>query len=239
MVNSSTMNIDVREYLRINPISVHELTLSGDAKDCFLYFPANSDNTGYEVYTQRTVFWSLCKSIFQNIIIGNETDFSLNYDEITGTYDDPIINWGTVHMTDTQFKSWVRRHRCPGSSFQYVYEEFKEEFDNLVKNLYIAALKKLLQLRSGAKHEYPGSVEIQTANMKLSGWKLPDWTKYTELLWNDGEDEPDWDRIWRNWNETEQLYSNFSYGLGEIWCYDGSVATPDGIDYIEIDSQTL
>ena len=41
------MNIDVREYLRINPISVHELTLSGDGKDCFLYFP--EDGEGYEV----------------------------------------------------------------------------------------------------------------------------------------------------------------------------------------------
>ena len=38
MVNTSIMNIDVREYLRINPISVHELTLSGDMKDCFLLF---------------------------------------------------------------------------------------------------------------------------------------------------------------------------------------------------------
>lgn len=51
MVNSSTMNIDVREYLRINPISVHELTLSGDGKDCFLYFPKNDNGTGYDVYT--------------------------------------------------------------------------------------------------------------------------------------------------------------------------------------------
>ena len=39
MVNSLIMNIDIREYLRINPISVHKLTLSGDGKDCFLYFP--------------------------------------------------------------------------------------------------------------------------------------------------------------------------------------------------------
>ena len=37
MVNSSIMNIDVREYLRINPISVHELTLSEAERDCFLY----------------------------------------------------------------------------------------------------------------------------------------------------------------------------------------------------------
>ena len=49
MVNTYTMNIDVREYLRINPISVHELTLSGEGKDCFLLFPSDSD--GYEACT--------------------------------------------------------------------------------------------------------------------------------------------------------------------------------------------
>ena len=48
MVNSSTMNVDVREYLRINPISVHELTLSDSSSDCFLVFDQEG---GYEVMT--------------------------------------------------------------------------------------------------------------------------------------------------------------------------------------------
>jgi hypothetical protein len=43
------MNVDVREYLRINPISVHELTLSGDAKDCFLLFKEKVN--GYSIVT--------------------------------------------------------------------------------------------------------------------------------------------------------------------------------------------
>ena len=47
MVNSITMNIDVREYLRINPISVHELTLSDDDRDCFLFFPTSPSTRGY------------------------------------------------------------------------------------------------------------------------------------------------------------------------------------------------
>lgn len=41
------MNIDVREYLRINPISVHEATLSGNPTDCFLLF-WNGDPDGEE-----------------------------------------------------------------------------------------------------------------------------------------------------------------------------------------------
>ena len=48
MVNTSIMNIDIREYLRINPISVHELTLSDKADDCFLLF---KEGGGYEVCT--------------------------------------------------------------------------------------------------------------------------------------------------------------------------------------------
>ena len=37
------MNIDVREYLRINPISVHDLTLSDNGDDCFLFFYKSTD----------------------------------------------------------------------------------------------------------------------------------------------------------------------------------------------------
>lgn len=43
MVNRDTMNIDVREYLRINPISVHDLTLSDNGDDCFLFFYKSTD----------------------------------------------------------------------------------------------------------------------------------------------------------------------------------------------------
>ena len=46
------MNIDVREYLRINPISVHELTLSDDGSDCFLLFP-NDEGGDYKACTQE------------------------------------------------------------------------------------------------------------------------------------------------------------------------------------------
>ena len=72
MVNSSTMNIDVREYLRINPISVHEPTLSGDGKDCFLVFP--NSGSGYSVATQDSIFAQLLNSIFHDLISGSWED---------------------------------------------------------------------------------------------------------------------------------------------------------------------
>ena len=49
MVNTYAMNIDIREYLRINPISVHELTLSDNPLDCFLTFSTSVDR--YNVCT--------------------------------------------------------------------------------------------------------------------------------------------------------------------------------------------
>ena len=51
MVNIVTMNLDVREYLRINPISVHDLTLSDNDSDCFLFFPSTQYQRGYKAFT--------------------------------------------------------------------------------------------------------------------------------------------------------------------------------------------
>ena len=45
------MNIDVREYLRVNPISVHELSLSSNDNDCFLFFPMENEPRGYIAVT--------------------------------------------------------------------------------------------------------------------------------------------------------------------------------------------
>ena len=79
MVNRLAMNIDVREYLRINPISVHELTLSGDGKDCFLYFPANGDQTGFKVCTQDAMFFDLCREIFGTLVTnGDDGNLTFN-----------------------------------------------------------------------------------------------------------------------------------------------------------------
>lgn len=105
MVNSFTMNIDVREYLRINPISVHELTLSGDAKDCFLYFPPidklHENSSGYKVYTQEEVFWSIYQAIFCDLIQGDKSQFSLR-GEINIVDGKVVVDWDdAIHLKTT------------------------------------------------------------------------------------------------------------------------------------------
>lgn len=97
MVNSITMNIDVREYLRINPISVHELSLSDNGNDCFLFFPKDPDTRGYRVFTQTQLFRTLQKSIFGNL---------LNYNREPPSVKGVGVE---VNLDDDQFKNYVRR----------------------------------------------------------------------------------------------------------------------------------
>ena len=92
MVNKLAMNLDIREYLRINPISVHPLTLSDDETDCFLYF--NEDGKPYEsgnsyiAYTQKQVFNGIISSIFKDWVeIDSSGNLRLRYDYI----DESII----------------------------------------------------------------------------------------------------------------------------------------------------
>lgn len=49
IVNSPTMNIDVREYIRINPISAHELSISDAGDDGFMYFYDEVGENKYHV----------------------------------------------------------------------------------------------------------------------------------------------------------------------------------------------
>ena len=125
MVNSFTMNIDVREYLRINPISVHELTLSGDGKDCFLYFPDSGE--GYEVKTQDQMFDEIRNAIFQNLI-GDDG-------KLRCRISDGTVEWDEVHLTDFQFTRYARNHVCPGSSFGYVWSTLMEDIEERLRNL--------------------------------------------------------------------------------------------------------
>jgi hypothetical protein len=89
MVNRSEMNIDVREYLRVNPISVHETTLSGDGKDCFLYF----DNNDYAAYTQNQIFRNICENIFGSLVKWEDEKkhYVLNCD----VDDDGVVTWNS------------------------------------------------------------------------------------------------------------------------------------------------
>ena len=188
------MNIDVREYLRINPISVHELTLSGDGKDCFLYFPADGQNskTGFEVHTQNAIFLSLYKSIFQDLI----TDGIEFKAEVNFTEDGPEITWGeNIHLTDFQFKNYVRNHLCPGSSFQYIWNDstpkgnkftgFKNNFDKEIRDLEEKIDNIIFNLKKRAQLNYIGAVEIHTTKIKNENWKVPEWSADIEENWPD------------------------------------------------------
>ena len=59
------MNIDIREYLRTNPISSYELTISSNGLDGFLRF--YQDGT-YEVLTQTQLFSEIYNALFGNLI---------------------------------------------------------------------------------------------------------------------------------------------------------------------------
>ena len=104
------MNIDVREYLRVNPISVHELSLSDNSTDCFLFFPNNSAQRGYRASTLKELFRALQMSILGNL---------LNYTSDPPKIKDPTNKPATI--SDDQFKNYVRRK---------VVEEFMSIFDD-------------------------------------------------------------------------------------------------------------
>ena len=151
MVNTFTMNIDVREYLRINPISVHDLTLSGDGKDCFLFFP---EGEGYEVRTQDKIFSDIKTAIFGDML---GEDGKLNCTIING-----IVQWSdSIHLKNTQFVRYARNHICdPSDPFEYVWATLKEDIENRLNNLEEGLQDKIDNLRKNGILDYPGAVEL-------------------------------------------------------------------------------
>ena len=157
------MNIDVREYLRINPISVHDLTLSGDAKDCFLFFPHRSGEEdteaykaeGYNVYTQKQVFSSIMKSIFRDLIEKDGDGFRLKFQELGKP-----VEWDVAIGLDGNeyhFKAWVRR-----KTWNVRKAEIEEDLKQLEEDLD----DKILWLRRHGRVNYAGAVELQSVEMK-------------------------------------------------------------------------
>ena len=183
MVNTFTMNIDVREYLRINPISVHELTLSGDGKDCFLYFPNNNeDGTGYKVYTQNVMFWSLYKSIFQDLLRENKIELNaeVEFNSNTNKID---VNWGdNIHLNDNQFKNYVRKKHL-GNSIITNWEDYKAQIEAKLSQMEEGLDETIINLRRKGKIGYPGGVEIQSPVMKRSNDFFPEFKYSSGLMW--------------------------------------------------------
>ena len=151
MVNSITMNIDVREYLRINPISVHELSLSDNGNDCFLFFPKDSDTRGYRVFTQTQLFRAIQRSIFENLL-----DYTTEPPRIKGV-------GAAVSLDEDQFKNYVEREEV---------EEFEGQFDAEVTQMASDLDDIILALKRKGILKYQGAVELQSVNarMELLSW---------------------------------------------------------------------
>lgn len=146
MVNSITMNIDVREYLRINPISVHELSLSDNGNDCFLFFPKDSDTRGYRVFTQTQLFRTLQKSIFGNL---------LNYNREPPSVKGVGVE---VNLDDDQFKNYVWRAEVEG--FQRQFDTDAQGFSDRMDDIILALKRKGIL-------KYQGAVELQSVNARM------------------------------------------------------------------------
>ena len=138
MVNSITMNIDVREYLRINPISVHELTLSDDDNDCFLLFPNDEDyqTRGYKAFTQRQLFRALQHTIFGNLLTDDNP---------------PRITNDEVELEEGKFDNYVRRNEV---------EDYMQVFDGKIAARILELDKLILNLKRKGILKYNGAVEL-------------------------------------------------------------------------------
>ena len=140
------MNIDVREYLRINPISVHELTLSDNGNDCFLFFPTTVDTRGYRAFTQTQLFKALQRSVFGDL---------LNYDTTPPRIKGP--NDLTATISDKQFRNYVRRTNV---------ETFMRNFNTLVATLNTNLDKTIMVLRRKGVLNYQSAVELQSVSAR-------------------------------------------------------------------------
>lgn len=147
------MNIDVREYLRINPISAHELSISDAGDDGFMYFYDEFGENKYHVALQTTMFDRLCKVIFRDMIVGTGDDTRLAYESL-----EPISWSGAIHLTDDQFVKYQRRK---------TYIKFKNQFELDLSQFETMVQNKLDYLRNKGVLDYAGSVEIMSTLSEL------------------------------------------------------------------------
>lgn len=142
------MNIDVREYLRINPISVHDLTLSGNGTDCFLIF-GNGLSNGYMAITQNAIFRTLYQMIFGNLLKSDLSGFNLS------NTNPPT--WNVCNLVPSQFSNYVRRNGSDNKAY-IPYKNAIESWLSLTESL---VESKIWQLRTTAKTWSKGAVEYK------------------------------------------------------------------------------
>ena len=170
MVNSSAMNIDVREYLRINPISVHDLSLSGNGQDCFLVF-GNEIGNGYRAVTQNVVFRELLQRIFGDLLNSDMSGFNLSSTEPP--------EWNPCDLRPDQFSDYVRRNGADHSA----YNPYKIYMESWLSGIESAVEDKIWQLRLKAKTWSRGSVEYKANSSTPYYENEAEYGRLTGITW--------------------------------------------------------
>jgi hypothetical protein len=154
------------------------------------------------------MFWSICQSIFRNLVVGDENGFGFDATVTWNVNGTPIVTWADVHLTDDQFTDYVRRHKCTGSSWpdEYIWKTFRDTFAANLTTIRTSLDDRILALKKQAKLNYIGSVEPQS-NMK----------KTTNKFIANGD-----------------IYDGHEFSKDGIWCYKSGAKNPDGADHVVI-----
>ena len=134
------------------------------------------------------MFWALCKSIFGNFIIGNESRFSFN---VTVTGDN--FEWSPdIHLNDNQFKNYLRR-----TDWERFLDNELTGLNVLMDQLERRVNDKIASLTGFATLNYTGAVEIQAnipsgvqdkyANFSFSEGLI--WCAAQGQIYSDGQDQ--------------------------------------------------
>ena len=148
------------------------------------------------------MFWSLYKSIFQDLVEGDEIDVHFSLKSPLPEGDEPELSWWKdgIRLTQNQFKNYIRKN---DSRFQEDFEQFKTQFESSMSELEDKVDRKIWGLRTRGKLNFPGAVELQSNLLKKVGWKVPEYGVSFEDL-----------------TSTEPIYNAFGYRTGQLWCYD-------------------
>ena len=154
------------------------------------------------------MFWSICQSIFRNLVVGNENGFGFDATVTWNENGTPIVTWANdLHLTYDQFTDYVRRPMCTETwNANYVWEAFREGFNSRLRGIGSGLDARILELKKQAKLNYIGSVEPQS-NMK----------KTTNSFISNGD-----------------IYDGHEFSKDGIWCYKSGAETPVGADHVVI-----
>ena len=107
------------------------------------------------------MFWSLYKSIFQNLISGDEENFHLNTQTVSldGSTGGITITWSdSIHLVDSQFTNYVKKT---------TWDSFKADIESEISALELRIDTRIGDFKKRAKLNYGGAVELQSRKTKI------------------------------------------------------------------------